>query len=65
MAFPRQVAMYIVRELTSLSLKEIGGKFGGRDHTTVLHAYDKITKLIKDDREFSSKVDRIIRQLTT
>jgi chromosomal replication initiator protein len=64
-AFPRQVAMYIARELTSLSLKEIGGKFGGRDHTTVLHAYDKITKLIKEDGELSSKVDRIIRKLTT
>ncbi|GAG77126.1 unnamed protein product, partial [marine sediment metagenome] len=42
---PRQVGMYILRELTSLSLKEIGSKFGGRDHTTVLHAYDKIGTL--------------------
>jgi chromosomal replication initiator protein len=64
-ALPRQVAMYIVRELTSFSLKEIGGKFGGRDHTTVLHAYDKISKMIKHDTEFSGKVDRIIRKLTT
>lgn len=64
-ALPRQVAMYIIRELTALSLKEIGAKFGGRDHTTVLHAYDKISRLMKEDKEFSNKVDRIIRKLTT
>lgn len=62
---PRQVGMYISRELTSLSLKEIGTKFGGRDHTTVLHAYDKITNLIKEDKEFSNKIDKIIRKLTS
>lgn len=63
-ALPRQVGMYIFRELTSLSLKEVGSKFGGRDHTTVLHAYNKISKLIKNNKEFSSKVDKIIRTLT-
>jgi len=62
---PRQVGMYILRELTSLSLKEIGSKFGGRDHTTVLHAYDKIGTLIKEDREFSNNIDKIIRKLTS
>ncbi len=60
---PRQVGMYILRELTSLSLKEIGTKFGGRDHTTVLHAYDKISKMIKEDKDFSNKIDKIIRKL--
>ncbi len=42
MVFPRQLAMYLCRELTSASLPKIGEEFGGRDHTTVLHAYDKI-----------------------
>ncbi|OQX53392.1 MAG: chromosomal replication initiation protein DnaA [Candidatus Cloacimonas sp. 4484_209] len=63
-ALPRQVGMYILRELTPLSLKEIGAKFGGRDHTTVLHAYDKISKMIRENKEFSNKIDKIIRKLT-
>ena len=40
-AYPRQIAMYLTRELTDLSLPKIGDEFGGRDHTTVIHAYDK------------------------
>jgi chromosomal replication initiator protein len=64
-ALPRQVGMYISRQLTDYSLKEVGSRFGGRDHTTVLHAYEKISKMIKDDREFSEKVDKIIRKLTS
>lgn len=43
-AYPRQIAMYLSRELTATSLPKIGEKFGGRDHTTVMHAYDKIKK---------------------
>ncbi len=50
-AFPRQIAMYLVRDLTDHSLPEIGEYFGGRDHTTILHAYNKIKdQLIKDRR---------------
>ncbi len=64
-ALPRQVGMYILRELSSFSLKEIGARFGGRDHTTVLHAYDKICRMIREDNEFSNKIDKIIRKLTT
>lgn len=56
---PRQIAMYLVRELTDYSLPKIGEEFGGRDHTTVIHAYDKIQELIKTDPE----VDRIIKNL--
>ena len=48
-AFPRQVAMFIARRITRHSLEEIGGFFGGRDHSTVLYAVDKITKLIDKD----------------
>ncbi len=49
LAFPRQIAMYLTRELTDLSLPKIGEFFGGRDHTTVLHAYDKISRGEKSD----------------
>src|SRR5690348_792576 len=49
--YPRQVAMYLARELTDLSLPKIGAKFGGRDHSTVIHAKDKISKLLVEDRE--------------
>lgn len=57
--FPRQIAMYIIRELTDYSLPKIGEEFGGRDHTTVIHAYEKIQNAIKEDPE----VDRIIKTL--
>lgn len=57
--FPRQIAMYLVRELTDYSLPKIGEEFGGRDHTTVIHSYEKIQELIKTDPE----VDRIIKNL--
>src|SRR5699024_5787438 len=45
-AFPRQIAMYLSRELTDFSLPKIGEEFGGRDHTTVIHAHEKISKLL-------------------
>ncbi len=49
--YPRHVAMYLARELTDISLPKIGAKFGGRDHSSVIHAKDKITKLLVEDRE--------------
>lgn len=58
-AFPRQVAMYLTRELTDLSLPKIGDAFGGRDHTTVIHAHEKIAVLIEEDEELA----RIIREI--
>lgn len=48
-AYPRQIAMYLSRELTDLSLPKIGEQFGGRDHTTVIHAHEKIAKESKKD----------------
>lgn len=57
--YPRQIAMYLVRELTDYSLPKIGEEFGGRDHTTVIHSYEKIQDLIKNDAE----VDRIVKNL--
>ena len=62
-AFPRQVAMYLARELTDLSLPKIGEEFGGRDHTTVLHAYDKISSEIKTDESLKMAIDEIQKRL--
>ena len=54
---PRQIAMYLIREMTDLSLPRIGDHFGGRDHTTVIHACDKIKESIESDRELRSTVN--------
>jgi chromosomal replication initiator protein len=62
-AFPRQVCMYLARELTSLSLEEIGGHFGGRDHTTVLHAARTIHDQRQADTEMSTMLNNLIRTL--
>jgi chromosomal replication initiator protein len=59
-AFPRQVGMYIARAVTDLSLAEIGAKFGGRDHTTVLHACNKIEGLIGTDRELRVVIEDLM-----
>jgi len=56
---PRQVAMYLSRELTELSLPEIGDFFGGKDHTTVLHSYNKIKGDLRTDELLKNKVERI------
>lgn len=60
---PRQVAMYIGRKLTDLSLPEIGDYFGGKDHTTVLHACNKIKGEIEDNAELRNKIERIIQTI--
>ena len=62
-AYPRQIAMYICRELTDMSLPKIGDDFGGRDHTTVIHAYDKIANEIKNDSAFKQKIDDIMDEI--
>ncbi|WP_432662102.1 chromosomal replication initiator protein DnaA [Wukongibacter baidiensis] len=61
--YPRQIAMYICRELTDLSLPKIGEEFGGRDHTTVIHAYDKISKDIKADNDFKNRIEKIVKEI--
>jgi chromosomal replication initiator protein len=58
--YPRQVAMYLSRELTDSSLPKIGKEFGGRDHTTVIHAYSKIDRMIREDRS----VYNLVQDLT-
>ena len=62
-AYPRQIAMYLSRELTDLSLPKIGQEFGGRDHTTVLHAYDKISLAIKNNEDTKKIVDKLLSKL--
>lgn len=62
-AYPRQIAMYLSRELTDYSLPQIGEEFGGRDHTTVLHAYDKISKDIESNPSFKKRLDEIISKI--
>ncbi|KGG80074.1 chromosomal replication initiation protein [Caloranaerobacter azorensis H53214] len=62
-AYPRQIAMYLCRELTDLSLPKIGDEFGGRDHTTVIHAYDKISSDIKNNSELKLKIENIINEI--
>ena len=51
--------MYLARELTDASLPKIGDRIGNRDHTTVLHAVDKIAKLMQEDREMYNRVQRL------
>jgi len=62
-SYPRQVAMYIARELTDLSLPKIGEEFGGRDHTTVMHAHEKISNNIQTDEDIKDRIERIIKEL--
>jgi chromosomal replication initiator protein len=62
-ARPRQVAMYLSKQLTTHSLPEIGRKFGGRDHTTVMHAVRKIEELHVSDPSLSEDIDLLRRML--
>jgi len=59
-AFPRQIAMYLAKELTHSSLPEIGKKFGGKHHTTVIHSIRKIEKLRNDDPEFNKEINNLL-----
>src|SRR3712207_59873 len=58
--YPRQIAMYLARELTDLSLPKIGAKFGGKDHTTVMYANTKIARVMQQDRDAYN----IVQELT-
>ncbi|MRG87950.1 chromosomal replication initiator protein DnaA [Salinibacillus xinjiangensis] len=58
-AFPRQIAMYLAREMTDFSLPKIGEEFGGRDHTTVIHAHEKIAKMIADDQQLNREIEEV------
>ena len=62
-AFPRQVGMYLARTMTDLSLAEIGAKFGGRDHTTVIHACQKIESLLPNEPDLRATVEDLMANL--
>jgi len=62
-AFPRQIAMYLSRQLTDSSLPKIGDEFGGRDHTTVMHAHDKISQALRDDPLLEKKINEMIQRI--
>lgn len=64
-ARPRQIAMTLAKDLTNHSLPEIGGAFGGRDHTTVIHAYRKIQELKEIDNDISEDFSNLLRMLTS
>lgn len=63
-AFPRQIAMYLCRKLTDMSLPKIGEEFGGRDHTTVIHAYEKISENLSSDEKLQNTVNELTKKIT-
>ncbi len=63
-AYPRQIAMFITRELTDLSLPKIGEEFGGRDHSTVIHAYNKIEKDMEKHTSLKIKINNLKKEIT-
>lgn len=62
--YPRQIAMYLCRKLTDMSLPRIGEEFGGRDHTTVIHAYEKISGALKEDEELKYTIKEITKRFS-
>ncbi len=62
-AYPRQIAMYLCREMTDLSLPKIGEIFGGRDHTTVIHACDKIAEDMNNDPQIRKSINNLIKHI--
>jgi chromosomal replication initiator protein len=62
-ALPRQICMYIARKLTRHSLEEIGGHLGGRDHTTVMHACNKIKEAESNDSQMHMLLEQLTKQI--
>lgn len=62
-AYPRQVAMYLCRKLTGMSLADIGKMMGNRDHSTVLHGYNKVEKDLKNDVSLQNTIDVLIKKI--
>ncbi len=62
-SFPRQIAMYLCKQMTACSLQEIGRRFGGKHHSTVIHGIQKIEKMREDDKKFDRLVDSFISSL--
>jgi chromosomal replication initiator protein len=62
---PRQIAMFLAREMLQMQLVEIGQAFGGRDHSTVIHSVDKVQSQLSRDRQFKDRVDSARQELLT
>src|SRR5574344_236871 len=60
---PRQIAIYIARQITEYSFPELGNEFGGRDHTTAMHSYEKVEEQLKTDSSLNSTVQQLIREV--
>jgi chromosomal replication initiator protein len=60
---PRQVAMFLMRELLALQLVEIGAAFGGRDHSTVIHSLERVAAMLREDPSFAQRIARLRVQL--
>ncbi|ENZ00180.1 chromosomal replication initiator protein DnaA [Clostridium thermobutyricum] len=63
-SYPRQIAMYLSRKLTDMSLPKIGEEFGGRDHTTVIHAYEKISDNLNRDESLQHTIEELTKKIT-
>ena len=63
-SYPRQIAMYLMKELSDASLPEIGRQFGGKHHTTVLHSIEKINLQRKDDKDLNRMLNKLTEQLS-
>jgi chromosomal replication initiator protein len=63
-AFPRQIAMYLCREMTDQSLPKIGEEFGGRDHTTVIHAHEKISRILETDSQMQQTINELKKRIS-
>ena len=61
--FPRQIAMYLAKQMTEASLPEIGRQFGGKHHTTVLHSVEKIEEVRKNDKDLNRLINKLTEQL--
>ena len=62
-AYPRQIAVFLSRELTDLSFPSIGEYFGGRDHTTMMHAYNKINEELQNNESTKHNVNELINKI--
>ena len=61
--YPRQIAMYLAKQMTEASLPEIGRQFGGKHHTTVLHSVEKIEEVRKNDKDLNRLLNKLTEQL--
>ena len=62
-AVPRQISIYIAREMTEISYMELGNEYSGKDHSTMMYAYNKISELLKTDPSLESRIKNLMREI--